>query len=104
MFLKIFFLSLFFRGRKGGRRSSHEPSLGTWPTTQACALTVNQTGDPLVCRPALNALSYTSRGHLPLFMITNNAAGNSAVRKIQSWRNIRIITLIIPTCLSGAVV
>ena len=25
------------------------PLLGTWPTTQACALTGNQTSDPLVC-------------------------------------------------------
>ena len=25
--------------------------LGTWPTTQARALTGNQTGDPLVCSP-----------------------------------------------------
>ena len=38
------------------------PLLGTWPTTQACALTENQTSDPLVCRPALNPLSYTSWG------------------------------------------
>ena len=28
--------------------------LGTWPMTQACALTGNRTGDPLVHRPALN--------------------------------------------------
>ena len=28
--------------------------LGTWPATQACALTGNQTGDLLVHRPALN--------------------------------------------------
>ena len=27
------------------------PLLGTWPATQACALTGNQTGDPLVRRP-----------------------------------------------------
>ena len=26
------------------------PLLGTWPATQACALTGNQTDDPLVCR------------------------------------------------------
>ena len=25
------------------------PPLGTWPATQACALTGNRTGDPLVC-------------------------------------------------------
>ena len=38
------------------------PLLGTQPETQACALTGNQTGDPLVHRPALNPLSYTSQG------------------------------------------
>ena len=35
------------------------PQLGTWLTTQARALTGNQTGDPLVCRLAL---SHTSQG------------------------------------------
>ena len=42
------------------------PTPGTWPTTQACALTGNQIGDPLVCRPVLNPLSYTSQGQAPL--------------------------------------
>ena len=36
--------------------------LRTWPTTQACALTGNQTGDPLVHRPALIPLNHTSQG------------------------------------------
>ena len=36
------------------------PLLGTWPATQACALTGNRTGDPLLCRLALNPLSHTS--------------------------------------------
>ena len=34
--------------------------LGTWPATQACALTGNQTSDPLIHRLALNLLSHTS--------------------------------------------
>ena len=38
------------------------PQLGTWPTTEACALTGNWTGNPLVCKPALNPLSHTSQG------------------------------------------
>ena len=38
------------------------PLLGTWPATQACALTGNQTGDPLVCRLVLYPLSHTSQG------------------------------------------
>ena len=33
------------------------PLLGTWPATQALALTGNRTRDPLVCRPVLNPLS-----------------------------------------------
>ena len=41
---------------------SCSPELGTWPATQACALTGNQTGDPLVRRPTLNPLNYTSQG------------------------------------------
>ena len=37
------------------------PLLGTWPATQACALTGNRTIDALFHRPALNPLSYTSQ-------------------------------------------
>ena len=40
------------------------PQLGTWPTSQAFALTGNQTGNPLFHRPALSPLSYTSQVHL----------------------------------------
>ena len=36
--------------------------LGTWPAAQECALTGNQTGDPLVCRLILSPLSHTSQG------------------------------------------
>ena len=36
--------------------------LGTWPATQACALTGNRTSDPLVHRPVLNPLSQASQG------------------------------------------
>ena len=37
-----------------------QPLLGTWPATQACALTGNQAPNLLVHRPALNPLSHTS--------------------------------------------
>ena len=67
-FLKIFYLLIFRqRGREKDRErninvwlSLCDPPLQTWPATQACALTRNQTGDPLVCRPVLNPLSHTS--------------------------------------------
>ena len=38
------------------------PQLGIQPATQACALTGNWTGYPLVHRPGLNPLSHTSQG------------------------------------------
>ena len=67
---KTFYLFTF---REKGREKERErninvwlplmhPLLGTWPATKACALTGNQTGDPLVCRPALNPLSHTCQG------------------------------------------
>ena len=36
--------------------------LGTWPATQAHALTGNRTGNVLVHRPELNPLSHSSQG------------------------------------------
>ena len=46
------------------------PLLGTWPTTQACALTGNRTSDLLFHRPALNPLSHTSQGDVTIFKCT----------------------------------
>ena len=45
------------------------PQVGTWPTTQACALTGNQTSDLSVHRPALNPLSHTSQGKVIYFIL-----------------------------------
>ena len=71
MFLIFQRLELFIfkeRGREKEREgekninvwlSLASPLLGTWPATQACALTGTQTSNPLVLRPALNPLSYT---------------------------------------------
>ena len=70
-FKDYLFIYLFVeRGREGEERERHinvwlplmRPLLGTWPETQARALTGNRTGNPLVHRPALNPLSYTSQG------------------------------------------
>ena len=71
-FKEILFIPFHIEG-KGGRETliydrninwlplAH-PQLGTWPTTQACALTGNRTGDILVRRPTLNPLSHTRKG------------------------------------------
>ena len=75
VFKKQFYL---FISRREGRKKERErninvwlpcacPLPGTWPTTQACALTGNRTGNPLLCRPALSPLSLTSQGNLLFF-------------------------------------
>ena len=68
------FIYLFLDRGEGRERNINvwlpleHPLLGTWPATLACALTGNQTGDPLVCGPALNLLSHTSQGYLFNFL------------------------------------
>ena len=49
----------------------HAPYWGIWPSTQACVLTGNQTSDPLVRRPVLNPLSYTSQGKIGEFLCSH---------------------------------
>ena len=77
---KILFTYLFLE--RGGREGERErninvwlplthPLPGTWPITQACALTGKQTSNPLVHRLALNPLSHTSQGSKKLFKKKN---------------------------------
>ena len=70
VYFKDFYL-FAFKERKGRRKRERNINvwlllaclpLGTWLATQACALTGNQTSNPLVRRPALNPLNYTSQG------------------------------------------
>ena len=63
-----------YRGREKEREGNigvwlplTRPLLGTWPTTQACALTGNRTCDPLVRRLTLSPLSPTSWGYFYFF-------------------------------------
>ena len=73
IFFKDFIYLVLERGEgREGKRERNinvwlplaHPLLGTWPTTQACALTGNRTGDPLVPRSTLNPLIYTTQGPL----------------------------------------
>ena len=76
-FLNIFF-SLFLETGEGKERERERninvwlpltwPVLGTWPATQACALTGNRTSDPLVCGVTPSPLSYTGHG-CPFFFL-----------------------------------
>ena len=68
-FFKDFLYLFLVRGRKRERERNINMRLplthlllGTWPTTQACALTSMRTSDLLVCRPAINPLSHSSQG------------------------------------------
>ena len=74
-----FFKIYLFLGRGEGREKEKgriinvwlplmHPHLGTWPATQACSLTRNQTSDPLVHRQALNPLSHTSQGYIVFYL------------------------------------
>ena len=82
IYLKIFFKDFIylFLERGEGKEKEREKNinvwlpltcliLGTWPATQACVLTGNRTGDPLVRRPALNPLSYSSQGKFTFISI-----------------------------------
>ena len=85
-FLKILFIYLERREGKEKERERNinvwlplmRPQLGTWPTTQACALTGNRTSNPSVHRPTLNPLSYTSQDIILFFLISKSSASDLA--------------------------
>ena len=58
------------------------PQLGTWPATQACALTRNQTGDLSVHRPTLNPPSHTRQGK-KIFLVDEESM--SALAGVAPW-------------------
>ena len=71
-FFKEDFIYLFLESREGKVEERERninvwlpltrPLLGTWPATQACALTGDPTSNPLLCSPVLKSLSHTSQG------------------------------------------
>ena len=67
---------LFLEGKEGRKRNFNVwlplkcPLLGTCPTTQACALTGNWTGNPLLCNQVLNPPSHTSQDKKREFLCT----------------------------------
>ena len=68
---KILFVYLERGGEKKSNINVWLPLLcippGTWPATQACVPAGNPTGNSLVHRPILNALSHSSRARVLIF-------------------------------------
>ena len=91
-FLKDFIYLIIKRG--AGREKEREkninvwlpltrPLLGTWPATQACALTGNGTGNPLVLRLALKPLSHTSQGALGFLKATFSKESSESTNRTR---------------------
>ena len=98
VFKKHIYLFNLFIFREKGKKGETEgeninvwlplecPLLGTWPTTQSCALTENGTGYPLVHRLVLSPLSHTNQADIllsrkicsnvfrPLWLVQPNAS------------------------------
>ena len=78
------------RKKRGGETSmygclSRAPLLGTWPTTQARALTRNRTDDSSFHRLALSTLSHISQGYFVLFQRCFDYSGSLAIPWILKW-------------------
>ena len=62
--------------------------LGTWPTTQACAMSGNRTGHLLFLRLTLNPLSHTSQGCTSLLWKNLKWNKNTVVNSIKTYINL----------------
>ena len=93
------FLNLFSERGEGRERNIYvwlplaRPLLGTWPTILAGALTGNATGNPLVCRRALNPLSHTSQGRYYIIFNHTNMNSNFPRFCIKNYMGIPDVTL-----------
>ena len=94
IFFKDFIYLFIFRERerKGERGEKHNvwsplarPLLGIQPTTQACAVTGNQTSNPLVCRPAFSPPSHTSQGKKEIIFMVILRIVNKALTGVAQW-------------------
>ena len=70
------------------------PQLGTWPSTQACALTGNQNNDLSVCRPALTPLSHTTRAKFIFSYMFKDFVVLSFISKLQKCHTLNMFDMI----------
>ena len=81
------------------------PQPGTWPPTQAGALTGNRTSDILVCGTMANPLSHTSQGHRPLCLHLCDEQYQSVIRAQSPdiWRTGSYLPILSPaSCVQAA--
>ena len=116
-FLKRFYYLFLERGERREKEREKNinvwlpllrPQLGTWPITQACALTGNRTGNPLVPTPVLNPLSHTSLGRvIKIFFlifiwkflnIQNRTALSTPVCVLLSFHSIQLMAHLVSSC------
>ena len=71
IFYRLYLFMFRDRGREGERKGEKHPCVvaSHVPVTQACALTGNRTGDPLLRSLGLNPLSHTSQGKYMYFLM-----------------------------------
>ena len=98
LFLRFYLFIFRKRGRERVREGENIsmwlpllcPLLGTWPATQACVLTGNQTGDLVVHTPVLIPLSYTSQVIFSFRDLVSSHAGNGKTfPQLKDMRNHR---------------
>ena len=105
------FIYLFLENREGKKKERERNInewlplmgllLGTWPSTQACALIGNRTYYPLVHRLPLNPPSHTSQGTLSIFSHYYWPFGylllwcNSGFIHSNNWKNFLILSLVL---------
>ena len=99
------FLLIYLQGREGEKRETNisardvnwlplsHPQMGTWPTTQACALTGNRTSNFSVFRLALSPLSHTSQGKKDPSLNIQNHTVMSLIQSEAYSRTINLLTL-----------
>ena len=106
-FLFRFYLFIFRQRRRREKERKRNvnawlpltrPLLGTWPATQACALTGNWTSNPLVPMSQLNTLSHTSQGWIAIFLsqatLHQDCFSSLCKKVIQEWVRSYFICLI----------
>ena len=85
-FFNDWFYLFLERGEgREGEKQAVAPNQEPGPTTQACALTRNWTGDPSLCRMIPNPVSYTSQGKSGTVPTPGQPTLTSLLPQVHRW-------------------